>query len=60
MKQSGVVDCSDTGQMFGSLTSCSDLSKGELFFRQASANRKAFFHDEAGVGRKRLSDHFLE
>ena len=59
VKQSGVVDLTDTGQMFSSLTSKVTPSKGELFFRQASANRKAFFHDEAGVGRKRIIRPFF-
>jgi len=59
VKQSGVVDLTDTGQMFSSLTSKVTPSKGELFFRQASANRKAFFHDEAGVGRKKIIRPFF-
>ena len=59
VKQSGVVDLTDTGQMFSSLTSKVTPSKGELFFRQASANRKAFFHDEAGAGRKKWKESFL-
>lgn len=59
VKQSGVVDLTDTGQMFSSLTSKITPSKGELFFRQASANRKAFFHDEAGVGRRKITRPFF-
>ena len=34
VKQSGVVDLKDTGQMFSSLTSKVTPSKGELFFLQ--------------------------
>lgn len=59
VKQSGVVDLTDTGQMFSSLTSKISASKGELFFRQGFANRKAFFHDEAGAGKKRLKESSL-
>lgn len=59
VKQSGVVDLTDTGQMFSSLTSKVTPSKGELFFRQAAANRKAFFHDEAGAGRKKVIRPFF-
>ena len=59
VKQSGVVDLTDTGQMFSSLTSKVTPSKGELFFRQAAANRKAFFHDEAGAGRKKVMKPFF-
>lgn len=59
VKQSGVVDLTDTGQMFSSLTSKITPSKGELFFRQASANRKAFFHDQAGVGKKKIIRPFF-
>ena len=59
VKQSGVVDLTDTGQMFSSLTSRISASKGELFFRQGSANKKAFFHDEAGVGKKKVKREFF-
>ena len=59
VKQSGVVDLTDTGQMFSSLTSKISASKGELFFRQGFANRKAFFHDEAGAGRKKVKREFF-
>lgn len=59
VKQSGVVDLKDTGQMFSSLTSKITPSKGELFFRLADANKKAFFHDEAGAGRKKVKREFF-
>lgn len=59
VKQSGVVDLTDTGQMFSSLTFRATESKGTLFFRQQAANRKAFFHDEAGAGRKKVIRPFF-
>ena len=59
VKQSGVVDLTDTGQMFSSLTFKATESKGTLFFRQQQANRKAFFHDEAGAGRKKVIRPFF-
>ena len=59
VKQSGVVDLTDTGQMFSSLTSRITPSKGELFFRQGFANRKAFFHDEVGASRKKVIRPFF-
>lgn len=59
VKQSGVVDLTDTGQMFSSLTFKATESKGTLFFRQAQANRKAFFHDEVGAGRGRVKREFF-
>ena len=59
VKQSGVVDLTDTGQMFSSLTSKISASKGELFFRQGFANRKAFFHDEVGAGRGKVKREFF-
>ena len=46
--------------MFSSLTSKVTPSKGELFSKKNSANDKAFFHDEAGVGRKKIIRPFLE
>ena len=59
VKQSGVVDLTDTGQMFSSLTFRATESKGTLFFRQQAANRKAFFHDQAGAGRKKVIRPFF-
>jgi len=59
VKESGVVDLTDTGQMFSSLTSKVTPSKGQLFFRQASANKKAFFHDVAGVGKSKVIRPFF-
>ena len=59
VKQSGVVDLTDTGQMFSSLTSKISASKGVLFFRQNLANKKASFHDIFGVGKKRITRQFF-
>ena len=59
VKQSGVVDLKDTGQMFSSLTSKITASKGELFFRQKAQNDKAAFHDIFGVGKKRITRQFF-
>ena len=59
VKQSGVVDLTDTGQMFSSLTFKATETKGTLFFRQQQANKKAFFHDEAGAGRKKVIRPFF-
>ena len=59
VKQSGVVDLTDTGQMFSSLTSKITPSKGTLFFRQAQANKKAFYHDIAGAGKGRVVRPFF-
>lgn len=59
VKQSGVVDLTDTGQMFSSLTTKVTASKGELFFRQKAQNDKAAFHDLFGVGKKRITRQFF-
>ena len=59
VKQSGVVDLTDTGQMFSSLTSKVTASKGVLFFRQNLANKKAAFHDIFGVGKQKITRQFF-
>lgn len=59
IKESGVVDLTDTGQMFSSLTSKISPSKGVLFFRNQNANRKAFYHDEVGAGKSRVVRPFF-
>lgn len=59
VKQSGVVDLTDTGQMFSSLTFKASDSKGVLFFRQNLANKKAAFHDMFGVGKKKIKRQFF-
>ena len=59
VKESGVVDLTDTGQMFSSLTSKIRPSKGTLFFRNMFANKKAFFHDKAGAGKGKVIRPFF-
>lgn len=59
VKQSGVVDLTDTGQMFSSLTFKATESKGTLFFRQQQANKKAYFHDEVGAGKGKVIRPFF-
>lgn len=59
VKQSGVVDLKDTGQMFSSLSSKVTPSKGELFFLRKTENDKAFFHDVVGVGKSRVIRPFF-
>ena len=59
IKESGVVDLTDTGQMFSSLTSKISPSKGVLFFRNQNANRKAFYHDEVGAGKSKVVRSFF-
>ena len=59
VKQSGVVDLKDTGEMFSSLTTKVSSSKGVLFFRQNLANKKAAFHDMFGVGKKKITRQFF-
>jgi len=45
--------------MFSSLTSRITPSKGTLFFRQADANKKAFYHDIAGAGKGKVVRPFF-
>ena len=59
VKQSDVVDLTDTGQMFSALTSKISPSKGTLFFRNMFANKKAFFHDQAGAGKGKVVRRFF-
>lgn len=59
VKESGVVDLTDTEQMFSSLTSKVSPSKGVLFFRSQDANRKAFYHDEVGAGKSKVVRPFF-
>ena len=59
VKESGVVDLTDTGQMFSALTSKIRPSKGTLFFRNMFANKKAFFHDQAGAGKGKVVRRFF-
>lgn len=59
IKESGVVDLTDTGQMFSALTSKISRNKGTLFFRNMFANKKAFFHDKAGAGKGKVQRRFF-
>jgi len=59
VKESGVVDLTDTGQMFSALTSKISTNKGTLFFRNMFANKKAFFHDKAGAGKGKVVRRFF-
>jgi len=59
VKQSGVVDLTDTQQMFSSLTSKITPSKGTLFFRGQDANKKAFYHDVVGAGKRKVIRPFF-
>ena len=49
-RKTSFVDLFDTGRMLGSLTFKSTASKGQIFFRRQSENKKAFFHD-TGTGK---------
>ena len=59
IKESGVVDLTDTGQMFSALTTKILPSKGTLFFRNMFANKKAFFHDQVGAGKGKVIRPFF-
>ncbi len=59
IKESGVVDLTDTGQMFSSVKTKILPSKGTLFFRNMFANKKAFFHDQAGAGKGKVIRPFF-
>jgi len=58
-RQSNYVDLNFSGRMFSSLTSRIRPTKGTLFFRQADANKKAFYHDIAGAGKGRVVRPFF-
>jgi hypothetical protein len=58
-RQSSYPDLNFSGRMFSSLTSKITPSKGTLFFRQADANKKAFYHDEAGAGKGKVVRPFF-
>lgn len=59
VKESGHVDLTDTGQMFSSLTYKLGSKSSSLFFAQGFANRKAYYHDVAGVGKKKIKRKFF-
>jgi hypothetical protein len=53
------VDLTDTGQMFSSLTYRLANKSADLFFSQGFQNRKAYYHDVAGVGKKKVKRPFF-
>jgi hypothetical protein len=59
IKESGNVDLTDTGQMFSSLTYRIANKSADLFFSQGFQNRKAYYHDVAGVGKKKVKRPFF-
>ena len=59
VKQSGVVDLNDSGNMLGSMTSKISASKGVLFFRRNEETKKASFHDLFGVGKNKVTRKFF-
>jgi len=59
IKESGHVDLTDTGQMFSSLTYRLANKSADLFFSQGFQNRKAYYHDVAGVGKKKIKRPFF-
>ena len=59
IKESGHVDLTDTGQMFSSLTYRLANKSANLFFSQGFQNRKAYYHDVAGVGKKKVKRPFF-
>jgi hypothetical protein len=59
VKESGHVDLTDTGQMFSSLTYKLSGNKANLFFARNIENKKAYFHDVAGVGKKKVKRKFF-
>ena len=59
IKESGHVDLTDTGQMFSSLTYRLANNSSNLFFSQGFQNRKAYYHDVAGVGKKKVKRPFF-
>jgi len=58
-RQSSFPDLNFSGRMFSSLTSKITPTKGTLFFRQADANKKAFYHDVAGAGKGKVVRPFF-
>lgn len=59
VKLSGVVDLTDTGQMFSSLSYKVSRNSANLLFMRNQENRKAYFHDVAGVGKKKVKRKFF-
>jgi hypothetical protein len=58
-RQASYPDLNFSGRMFSSLTSRITPSKGTLFFRQADANKKAYYHDVAGAGKTKVVRPFF-
>src|SRR5210317_312084 len=59
VKESGHVDLTDTGQMFSALTYRLSKDNANLFFSRNQENRKAYYHDVAGVGKKKVKRKFF-
>lgn len=59
VKQSGHVDLTDTGQMFSSLTYRLSRDSANLFFGRNQENKKAYYHDVVGVGKKKIKRKFF-
>lgn len=59
VKESGHVDLTDTGQMFSSLTYRLSKNNANLFFGRNQENKKAYFHDVTGVGKKKVKRKFF-
>lgn len=59
VKESGHVDLTDTGQMFSALTYRMTNKSANLFFSRRTENEKAYFHDVAGVGKKKVKRKFF-
>ena len=58
-RQTAFVDLNFSGRMLSSMTSRVSPSKGELFFSNNEANRKAFYHDVAGAGKSKVVRPFF-
>jgi len=59
VKESGHVDLTDTQQMFSALTYKMTNKSANLFFSRRTENEKAYFHDVAGVGKKKVKRKFF-
>ncbi len=59
VKQSGVVDLTDKGHMMGNLSTKITPSKGMLFFSRSVEAKKAMYHNNIGVGKKKITRKFF-
>lgn len=59
VKESGHVDLTDTQQMFSALTYRMAKNTANIFFSRREENTKAYFHDVAGVGKKKVKRKFF-